>query len=494
MSALGNVWQLIRTRGLRLRHYPSQTIRRVAFGRRHAGCWAPRATARRIRERNAMRTDILARGPRAQAVLAAARIEGSVEAPTVVLADTAAHAAGAAAPTVLLSRTPTLAVPGFDPAQHNPVGWRRNPNSWSAALGSLHHLPPTAVASRVVPPSRRRLLQRCFEVEDVAAFHGNTVARAATLARLAASGVVIHLADRDSDLERLLGTRLYALMTDPLRRCDVEQRESASIRMRRLALRKHALPARARAVYEVAGVRPPAHPPVSVLLATRRPELLHCALRSVAKQDYPNLELVLALHGGEFDTNAVAEMLTSLPLSLHIVQVGGDRPLGAVLNAASGAAGGELLTKMDDDDLYDRHHVWDLVLAHQYSGAMLVGKGIEYVYLASSDETIRRNSGYAECRNVYLAGGALMIARRDLERIGGWRELPVGVDQSLIEDVLRAGGTVYRTHGHGFLLVRHGREHTWRLDENRFRRQADVVRNGCVPALADIDDEPFYRY
>ena len=71
--------------------------------------------------------------------------------------------------------------------------------------------------------------------------------------------------------------------------------------MRRVALREHSLASRARQVCAAAGMAdPPAPPKVSVLLPTRRPALLARALANVARQSYPNLELVLALHGEGF--------------------------------------------------------------------------------------------------------------------------------------------------------------------------------------------------
>ena len=102
---------------------------------------------------------------------------------------------------------------------------------------------------------------------------------------------------------------------------------------------------------------------------------------------------------------------------------------------------------MDDDDLYDADHVWDLVLAHDYSRASLVGKAAEYVYLATSNRTVRRFSRGAETYRNSIAGGAMLIARSEIDRVGGWQSIPRSVDQALIKDVIRAGGRVYRTHG-----------------------------------------------
>lgn len=82
--------------------------------------------------------------------------------------------------------------------------------------------------------------------------------------------------------------------------------------------------------------------------------------------------------------------------AIQTVSVPEERCLGDVLNHALAAAQGSLIAKFDDDDLYGADHLWDLVLASEYSGAALVGKVSEYVYLAGADCTIRRFAGFAE--------------------------------------------------------------------------------------------------
>lgn len=84
---------------------------------------------------------------------------------------------------------------------------------------------------------------------------------------------------------------------------------------------------------------------------------------------------------------------------------------------------GTLLTKMDDD-VYEVDHLWDLVLAREYSGVQLVGKRLEFVYLAASDRTLRWfNGGGERYQTSALAGGTLLIARDGLDRCGGWRKV-----------------------------------------------------------------------
>lgn len=371
--------------------------------------------------------------------------------------------------------------PAFDLRMHNPIHWPREVGDEVAALGPLELLPPGVHAHRVVGSGNPLRLRRHRHVEDAAAFHADPRTRTGCLARLAAAGVVIHAADDDRQLRALLGDELHGLVTADASALDADARELHSIRMRRAAMREHSSWAS-----EAGNL-----PLVSILLATRRPPLLPQALAAVAGQTYPRLELVLALHGQEESFANAQPCMDGLGLPVKLLRVPDSAPLGAVLNAAVQQSSGELLTKMDDDDWYGADHLWDLVLARQYSRARLVGKGIEFVYLAASNQTLHCHSGRGEAwRASSLAGGALLIARRDLDRIGGWRNAPRGIDEALINDVLRTGGSLYRTHGAGFMLVRHGNHHAWNSSDDYFRARADRIIPGCAPAVADIERPP----
>ena len=374
-----------------------------------------------------------------------------------------------------------LAVPAFDPRIWNPIRWQRAVGNETAALGPVKRLPTGIVVHHVMPRDDLLRLRRMHHVKDVQAFHADVVTRAGDLVRLAAAGVVLHLADGDVRLRALLGDELHDLMTTDPSDFDAGTRELHSIRMRRIALRDHSLQARARHRGEAAA----GLSLVSILLATNRPRFLPSVLATVARQTYPRLELVLALHGEGFED--VERHVAGFPYPTKVVRVAAHDSLGAVLNVATAASSGTLLTKMDDDDLYGADHVWDLVLAHEYSQAQVVGKGLEFVYLAASDQTIHQFSGYGEdYRARTLAGGTLLIARRDLDRVCGWRQVQRGVDQGLIEDVLRARGCVYRTHGAGFMLIRHGEGHQWKISSDFFLRRADTISPGRNPVLADV--------
>ena len=160
---------------------------------------------------------------------------------------------------------------------------------------------------------------------------------------------------------------------------------------------------------------------------------------------------MLALHGDGFGTDTdIAAITEDLQFGVQIVRVEEDKPLGAVLNAAVTASSGTLLTKFDDDDYYGSDHIWDLLLAREYSGATLVAKAPEYVYLSRIDSTVR----VSKMRERFVprpmaAGGVLMISRQDLDDAGGWQRVPRRVDTALARDVAQVGGDIYWTHGTG---------------------------------------------
>ena len=367
--------------------------------------------------------------------------------------------------------------PAFNLKRHNPIHWPRDASPEVAALGPLSCLPPGVKAHRSLGRAHPLRLRRFHHVEDAQAFHRDVVARGAELARLAAAGVVVHVADATPRLRALLGAELHALLAADVAGLDVAARELHSINLRRAAMRGHAAWARQRTNL----------PLVSILLATRRPALLPQALAAVASQTWPRLELVLAPHGNEPAFAGVERRLAALGVPTKIAPAPASAPLGAVLNGAVQASSGTLLTKMDDDDRYGPEHVWDLALAHAYSGASLVCKGMEFVYLAAANRTLHCHQGRGEAwRASCFAGGALLIARADLDDIGGWRNAPHGVDWALVEDVLRGGGGVYRTHGAGFMLVRHGHGHTWGAHDGYFLARAQHSAPGWAPGMAGL--------
>jgi hypothetical protein len=260
--------------------------------------------------------------------------------------------------------------------------------------------------------------------------------------------------------------------------------ETRSVQQRRAAARGHAtslvLDGRLRP-----GTAAEAMPPtVTALLVTRRPSLAVSALRMLRDQTYPRLDVILALHGVEVDPELADEVaLQGVPVEVLLAPAAAN--LGEVLGLATGRARGSFVAKIDDDDVYGPEHIWDLVIGRALSGATVVGKNSVFVMLDREGVTVRRDVVEHDTYGRVVAGGTIMIARGELEALGGWRPTPSGVDRALLDRVLQSGGLIYRTWSIGFMYRRHGVGHTWDLSDEYFLRGAGARWEG-VPDLPEF--------
>lgn len=207
----------------------------------------------------------------------------------------------------------------------------------------------------------------------------------------------------------------------------------------------------------------PAAPAVSVLLATKRPEMVEHALAQIGRQrGVARLEVVLATHGFTVD---LARARASLPKGCHVTLAPAEATtcFGDVLAGAAQRADGDVVLKMDDDDWYSPDFVADLLLARRYSGADVVGMPADVQFIEPADTTVRRGTR-TECFATFVAGGTLLVPVDLLEEIGGWRSVRRFVDAQLLAGARAAGASIYRTHGLGYLLRRRASGHTWEVD------------------------------
>ncbi len=324
--------------------------------------------------------------------------------------------------------------------------------------------PPAGVLRQTPPATEAELLAALRErlgVLDHPRLHQDDAARARALVRLCAAGIPVVCAERSPALEALLGEELSAALAGVGWRAllDLDRREAVSVAQRRAALRRHSLDARWRCLAAAAQIAVPERAKVSVILSTRRQEWLSFGLAQVARQNYAPRELVVCLHGDGFSDDVEERLRAEVSGPLSIVRVASEQTLGDALNAGVEVASGAYVTKMDDDDYYSVDHLADLVLALEYSGADLCGKAAEFVYLEEIDVTIRQLTRDVETR---LAGGGMIFRRDVLRELGGWPSLSRAEDLAIVRRFEEHGRRIHRTHPHGYILNRHGRDHTWR--------------------------------
>ncbi|MFC4591642.1 glycosyltransferase family A protein [Sphaerisporangium corydalis] len=314
--------------------------------------------------------------------------------------------------------------------------------------------------------------------------HTGPVAAVHAVAGLAAAGIPLLSDPPPAWAASALGPELSARVSAATEHelADELRREEHSVLLRRLALAGHGTMARWRSLAALAGVATPAEPSLSVVLCTRRADLVPFALGQIARQRGVDLEVLLTLHGVSAAVPEVAGAVAAFGRPITIVEADSRLPFGSVLNQAAAQATGSYLSKWDDDDWYGPDHLADMMLAQAYSGAELVGAASEFFYLQQIDVTIRRD-WTSETMSDHVAGGTFVVSRSAFEALGGFRPVARSVDVQFFQDLLRAGGAIYRTHGLGFVARRAARGvHTWQEPVGYFLARAKEQWRGFRPS------------
>ncbi|MET8004211.1 glycosyltransferase [Nonomuraea glycinis] len=370
---------------------------------------------------------------------------------------------------------------GFDPGAGGPVAvleWTEHGPALTADGCELLR-PESGSALTDADIARLRWL-RGIRLAPLPSPSGDDEALARLVVSCAAAGIPL-TASSPHGWSSLLGETLALLiagvkeeeLSDPL------TREEHSIRQRRHALRHHGMRRFWLETLREWGhmQAAPLRPSVSVLLCTKRPELVDFALRQIARQRGVDMEVVLALHGVPWPEEVARRALANSSLRIVPVTIPAHYLLGEALNTAAARASGSYIAKMDDDDWYGPDHLGDALLAQAYSGADVVGCPQEFVYLESLDMTVRRRRGRTETPCALtpeglLPGGTLVISRTALEGVGGFRAVARFEDTELSNAVRAAGGRAYRMHGLNYLYRRRAPSmHTYTATNDHFLKE-----------------------
>ena len=235
-----------------------------------------------------------------------------------------------------------------------------------------------------------------------------------------------------------------------------------------------------------AGVSIPT-PGVTAIVPTRRPEQLDHVLRTLGRQTHRELQVVLVTHGWEAPRDVESRARRAGLERVVVLPADAGLTLGACLNLGVAAADGELVAKVDDDNLYFPHYLTDLVRALDFSAAEVAGKWAHYVRLEASDTTVLRFEE-REQRYTDLVQGGTLLLRRDLATHLGFEDLPRRVDTTFLEKVRAGGGRVYAADRFNFVSVRRAdpAAHTWPIsDAELLSRSSRVVGHGDPTSLVE---------
>jgi hypothetical protein len=221
---------------------------------------------------------------------------------------------------------------------------------------------------------------------------------------------------------------------------------------------------------------------VTALVCSNRPHRLEPVLATLAAQRNVQVQLVFVAHGWDVDADGLLRAAKDGGLADAVVlRADADLPLGECLNLGVGAADAPVVAKIDDDDVYGEHYLFDQLAALGYSGADLVGKRAHFVYLAGTDVLALRFAAH-EHRFSHFVAGPTIVARREVVTDVGFPPVGCGEDTGLLSGVIQAGGTIYSADRFGFVQMRDAdpSTHTWGASDAQILATAQVQGFGRV--------------
>ncbi|RBP62931.1 spore maturation protein CgeB [Brevibacterium sanguinis] len=226
---------------------------------------------------------------------------------------------------------------------------------------------------------------------------------------------------------------------------------------------------------------PPFPTSVSAVVSTNRPDHLGGILSTHARQVHPDRELVLVAHGFDVPADLEARAKDAGVENLTVVTVDAEQPLGECLNRGIAIASGEVIAKMDDDDIYGDQYLSDQLAAMRYSNADLVGKQAHYLHLQAHDVVICRFPE-REHRYTDLVMGPTLMARKETLEEFPFAARTLGEDTELQQRLVTSGARIYSADRFNFVQVRAGHSHTWSVDDHLLLANGDVHSFGFAPS------------
>ena len=226
-------------------------------------------------------------------------------------------------------------------------------------------------------------------------------------------------------------------------------------------------------------------PKVTAICSTNRPQQLQHVLEQMGRQQGVKLQLALLTHGFTADERALRTQAEACGITDFVLLTQPDQvSLGACLNTLVAAADGDILAKIDDDDLYGPNYLLDQAHALRYTGADLVGKQAVYAYLEQRDELVLRSPEREHRYTTFVAGPTLVAPGHTLVEVP-FEDRTRGEDSTLLRNITAQGGRVYSTDRFNFVQRRAGQGHTWDVSDREF------LANGVVETFGFNEQHVF---
>jgi len=192
---------------------------------------------------------------------------------------------------------------------------------------------------------------------------------------------------------------------------------------------------------------------VTVYIPTyNRPLLLERAIKSVIKQTYPAIEIIVVDDGSTDNTAEVLKLLMAKYSNLRVFSHQRSKGACAARNLAIENAKGFYITGLDDDDEFLPHRVSDFVENYSADYSFLCATSIQ-VNKTEQLKRLERNSfiSWAEIKNKNHVGNQIFIERSRLTvNLRFSEEMPAWQDYELWFRLIKEYGTAYRVDNHSY--------------------------------------------
>jgi tetratricopeptide (TPR) repeat protein len=227
---------------------------------------------------------------------------------------------------------------------------------------------------------------------------------------------------------------------------------------------------------------------VSYVCPIHRPEDVQNAIAQISQQSWKNAEAVFAINGGKISAELIEASWQS-DLQLKIVDCNGMDRVGPVLNRAIHHSSGDIIIRIDADNMYMPDYAADAVLAIEYYQADVVGQRSGFRFFKDDNLVVAKGLlriGFTKAKlGDAMGGGTLCFKRELLEDVVFSAKLYQGEDTNFVRQSISEGFSVYFTGPFNYLSVRsdEASEHTWNVSK------AEIIlldRSQILGSIAEI--------